>query len=102
MNLKEAEEMKRKINNLYGKHTVYVDTDSAKELQENEPDPDIKDIDLCKKMTPECSIIWNHGEVTYLKGANALRIARSWLYNDPDCLMVYTSGWIYLKGGDHE
>ena len=22
------------------------------------------------------------------------------LYSDPDCLMVYTSGWIYLKGGD--
>lgn len=70
--------------------------------QEQNQDPDIKDIDLFKKMTPECSIIWNHGEVTYLKGANALRIARSWLYNDPDCLMVYTSGWIYLKGGNAE
>ena len=46
-----------------------------------------------------CTILWRSGETTYLKGKNALRIARSWLYRDPDCLMVYTPGWIYLKGG---
>lgn len=52
-------------------------------------------------MTTECTIVWNHGETTYLKGKNALCIARHWLYTDPDCLLVYTAGWIYLKGGDH-
>ena len=46
-----------------------------------------------------CTILWKSGETTYLKGKNALRISRSWLYSDPDCLMVYTPGWIYLKGG---
>lgn len=51
---------------------------------------------------PECTIVWNHGETTYLKGKNALRIARHWLYTDPGCLLVYTAGWIYLKGGDQK
>lgn len=62
---------------------------------------DIDEIDLFKKIIPECTIVWNHGETTYLKGMNALRIARHWLYTDPDCLLVYTSGWIYLKGCDN-
>lgn len=48
-------------------------------------------------VVPECTIVWNHGETTYLKGKNALRIARNWLYNDDECLLVYTPGWIYLK-----
>lgn len=47
-----------------------------------------------------CTILWKSGETTYIKGKHALRIARSWLYSDPDCLMVYTTGWIYLKGGE--
>lgn len=55
------------------------------------------DSDSCKYAVPECTIVWNHGETTYLKGKNALRIARHWLYTDPDCLLVYTPGWIYLK-----
>lgn len=46
-----------------------------------------------------CTILWSSGETTYLKGKNALRIARCWLYSEPDCLLVYTPGWIYLKGG---
>lgn len=58
------------------------------------------EINLFKPITPDCTIIWNHGETTYLKGKNALLIARHWLYTDPDCLLVYTDGWIYLKGGD--
>lgn len=57
--------------------------------------------DVIKYEVPECTIVWNHGETTYLKGKNALRIARHWLYTDPDCLLVYTAGWIYLKGGDN-
>lgn len=76
---------KDEINAMFGKkgcEVVYVDTDSV-------------------KLDPvECTIVWNHGETTYLKGKNALRIARHWLYTDPDCLLVYTAGWIYLKGDD--
>ena len=76
---------KEEINAMFGKkgcEVIYVDTDSV-------------------KLQPvECTIVWSHGETTYLKGKNALRIARHWLYTDPDCLLVYTSGWIYLKGGD--
>lgn len=49
---------------------------------------------------PHCTILWRSGETTYLKGKNALRIARAWLYSDPECLLVSTPGWIYLKGGD--
>lgn len=45
-----------------------------------------------------CTILWSSGETTYLKGKNALRIARAWLYSDPECLLVSTPGWIYLKG----
>lgn len=66
------------------KKIVYVDTDSI------------------KYAVPYCFIVWASGETTYLKGKNALRIARSWLYSDPECLMVYTPGWIYLKGGDQK
>lgn len=46
-----------------------------------------------------CTILWSSGETTYLKGKNALRIARCWLYSEPECLLIYTHGWIYLKGG---
>ena len=63
------------------------------------------DTDSCefrKPETPSCTILWRSGETTYLKGKNALRIARSWLYSDQDCLMVYTPGWIYLKGGSEK
>ena len=49
-----------------------------------------------------CTILWSSGETTYLKGKNALRIARAWLYSDAECLMVYTPGWIYLKGDKEE
>ena len=73
---------KEEINAMFGKRgcdVIYVDTDSV-------------------KLQPvECTIVWNHGETTYLKGKNALRIAKHWLYTDPDCLLVYTSNWIYLK-----
>ena len=51
-----------------------------------------------KPTVPHCTILWASGETTYLKGKNALRIARAWLYSDPDCLLVSTPGWIYLKG----
>ena len=51
---------------------------------------------------PHCTILWASGETTYLKGKNALRIARAWLYSDPECLLVSTPGWIYLKGGDQK
>lgn len=51
-----------------------------------------------KPSVPHCTILWASGETTYLKGKNALRIARSWLYSDPECLLVSTPGWIYLKG----
>ena len=61
---------------------VYVDTDSI------------------KYVIPSCTILWRSGETTYLKGKNALRIAKHWLYTDDDCLLVYTPGWIYLKPGD--
>lgn len=61
------------------KQFVYEDTDSVQE-----------DI-------PECTILWKNGETTYLKGRNALRIARNWLYHEEECLLVYTTGWIYLK-----
>lgn len=82
------EEIKVQLNNKYGRlqadpDFIYADTDSL------------------KFEVPECTIVWNHGETTYLKGKNALRIARHWLYTDPDCLLVYTAGWIYLKGGDN-
>lgn len=60
------------------------------------------DTDSFKYKVPECTIVWNHGETTYLKGKNALRIARRWLYSDDECLLVYTDGWIYLKGGDQK
>lgn len=62
--------------------------------------PAYADTDSFKLYVPECTIVWNHGETTYIKGKNALRIARHWLYTDPDCLLVHTAGWIYLKGGD--
>lgn len=79
--LSDEEAMKRKINELYGnKNVIYADTDSF------------------KLAVPECTIVWKHGETTYLKGKNALRIARHWLYTDPECLLVHTAGWIYLKG----
>ena len=64
---------------------IYYDTDS---LKVEKPKP------------IACTILWGSGETTYLKGKNALRIARSWLYSDPECVLVYTPGWIYLKGGD--
>ena len=51
-----------------------------------------------KPSVPHCTILWASGETTYLKGKNALRIARAWLYSDPECLLVSTPGWIYLKG----
>ena len=51
-----------------------------------------------KPSVPHCTILWSSGETTYLKGKNALRIARAWLYSDPECLLVSTPGWIYLKG----
>lgn len=83
-----ADQIKVQINKKYGLSAdndfCYADTDSF------------------KYEVPECTIVWNHGETTYLKGKNALRIARNWLYTDPDCLLVYTSGWIYLKGGDQQ
>lgn len=63
---------------------IYYDTDS---LKVEKPKP------------ISCTILWSSGETTYLKGKNALRIARSWLYSDPECLLVYTTGWIYLKAG---
>lgn len=64
---------------------MYYDTDSFK---------------VEKPKPIACTILWRSGETTYLKGKNALRIARSWLYSDSDCLMVYTPGWIYLKGSN--
>ena len=60
------------------------------------------DTDSIRYEVPECTIVWNHGETTYLKGKNALRIALRWLYSDDDCLLVYTPGWIYLKPGRGE
>lgn len=60
------------------------------------------DTDILKVEKPKpisCTILWSSGETTYLKGKNALRIARAWLYSDAECLLVYTPGWIYLKGG---
>lgn len=63
---------------------IYYDTDS---LKVEKPKP------------ISCTILWSSGETTYLKGKNALRIARSWLYSDQECLLVYTPGWIYLKAG---
>ena len=77
---------KEEINAMFGRKNVdvvYVDTDSL------------------KYEVPECTIVWNHGETTYLKGKNALRIARRWLYNDDECLLVYTPGWIYLKSEEN-
>ncbi len=59
------------------------------------------DTDRLKVEKPKpisCTILWSSGETTYLKGKNALRIARAWLYSDAECLLVYTPGWIYLKG----
>ena len=53
-------------------------------------DPELKRCD-------HCTIVWEHGEITELKGKNCLTIARSWLYRDPECLLVHTDGWIYLK-----
>ena len=83
----KTDQIKVQINKKYGlsgdPDYIYADTDSFK-------------LDV-----PECTIVWNHGETTYLKGKNALRIARHWLYTDPDCLLVHTAGWIYLKGGDN-
>ena len=59
-------------------------------------------VDTQKHFAPDCTILWVKGETTYLKGKNALRIARTWLETDPDCLMIYSAGWLYLKGGDQE
>ena len=82
------DEIKVQLNKKYGLSAdpefIYADTDSV------------------KYEVPECTIVWNHGETTYLKGKNALRIARRWLYSDDDCLLVYTPGWIYLKPGREE
>lgn len=64
---------------------MYYDTDSMK---------------VEKPKSIACTILWSSGETTYLKGKNALRIARAWLYSDPECILVCTPGWIYLKGGD--
>lgn len=63
---------------------------------------DSDSLQSCPSKPISCTILWSSGETTYLKGKNALRIARSWLYSDPDCLLVYTSGWIYLKSGREE
>lgn len=63
---------------------IYYDTDSLK-------------VEMPKPIA--CTILWSSGETTYLKGKNALRIARAWLYSDAECLLVYTPGWIYLKSG---
>ena len=66
---------------------IYYDTDSF----------------IVEKPKPiSCTILWSSGETSYLKGKNALRIARAWLYSDAACLMVYTPGWIYLKSGSEE
>lgn len=71
---------------------------------EFEPVPSVYyDTDSLKVEKPiSCTILWSSGETTYLKGKNALRIARAWLYSDAECLLVYTPGWIYLKGGREE
>lgn len=47
----------------------------------------------------ECHIIWEHGEVTYLKGWNSLRLAMHWLKKDHDCLAVICNHILYLKEG---
>lgn len=65
------------------KQIIYYDSDSC------QPGP---------SRPISCTILWSSGETTYFKGKNALRIARAWLYSDPDCILVYTPGWIYLKG----
>ena len=49
------------------------------------------------KKCDHCTIVWVHGEITEIKGKNALQIARKWLYNNDDVLLVHTTGWIYLK-----
>lgn len=76
----------------------------SQDCQEFEPEPIIYyDTDSLKVEKPKpiaCTILWSSGETTYLKGKNALRIARAWLYSDPECLLVYTPGWIYLKSGE--
>lgn len=66
-------------------NVIYTDIDSVKVSI-----PEAEEI-------PACTILWNGGETTYIKGKNALRIARHWLYDNNDCLMIYTPGWIYLK-----
>lgn len=73
----------------------------SQDCSEFTPEPIIYyDTDSLKVEKPiSCTILWSSGETTYLKGKNALRIARSWLYSDPECLLVYTPGWIYLKAG---
>ena len=52
-----------------------------------------------KLVTPEVHIIWEHGDVTYIKGHNALRLAMHWLDCDRDCLAVLCRGTMYLKRG---
>ena len=53
---------------------------------------------IIKAEMPGCYVIWEHAEVTYLKGLNALRLALRWLREDPDCLAVQCNGILYLKG----
>lgn len=60
----------------------------------------VTDPELEFRLSPiECHIIWEHGEVTYLKGHNALRLAMHWLKKDRDCLAVMCNHNLYLKEG---
>lgn len=77
-----------------GKKILRMQSQDCKEFEPFE----YYDTDSLKYVTPHCTILWASGETTYLKGKNALRIARAWLYSDPECLLVSTPGWIYLKG----
>ena len=50
-----------------------------------------------KMEIPAAEVIWEHGEITYIKGHNALRLAIHWLADDPECLAVQCNGVLYLK-----
>lgn len=45
------------------------------------------------------SVIWEHGEVTTMQSANALKIALQWLYSNNAVLAVHctTNHTLYLR-----
>lgn len=47
------------------------------------------------------SVIWEHGEVTEMQSANALKIALEWLYSNTEILAVHcsTNNTLYLREG---